>query len=123
MHQPSLSFNKNCRPAHQLLLTPQVISEFLHVITDQRKFANPISMLHAISWIETLFQNPGVRLLFPNDQSVAKAFAWMKQHNLGRKRILDTSFAATLHNAGCVRLITSNPDDFRIYGVFELLVP
>ncbi len=43
--------------------------------------------------------------------------------SLGRKRILDTQLAATLHRHGVRRLLTSNPDDFRVFGVFELIVP
>jgi hypothetical protein len=31
--------------------------------------------------------------------------------------------AATLHRHGVRRLLTSNPDDFRVFGVFELIVP
>ena len=50
-------------------------------------------------------------------------FDWMLRYQLGRKRILDTMLAATLHTAGVRRFFTSNPDDFRVFGVFELLVP
>jgi hypothetical protein len=48
---------------------------------------------------------------------------WMRTYQLGRKRILDTMLAANLHVAGVRRLFTSNPDDFRVFGTFELLVP
>jgi hypothetical protein len=48
---------------------------------------------------------------------------WIQEFQLGRKRILDTLLAATLHQRGARRLLTSNPDDFRVFGVFELIVP
>jgi hypothetical protein len=47
----------------------------------------------------------------------------MRQHQLGRKRILDTQLAATLWQADVRRLLTSNPADFQIFGGFELLAP
>ncbi|MFN0066337.1 MAG: hypothetical protein ACKVYV_01755 [Limisphaerales bacterium] len=57
------------------------------------------------------------------EDDVQSWLRWLRQHHLGRKRILDTQLAATLHRRGVRRLITSNPDDFRVFGVFELLVP
>ena len=59
--------------------------------------------------------------LHPAPKSVAVFFDWMTRHRLGRKRILDTLLAATLHEAGVKSLLTLNPDDFRIFGCFELL--
>jgi len=48
---------------------------------------------------------------------------WMRQFNLGRKRILDTHLAAVLHTAGVHRLLTSNPADFTLFGVLDTVVP
>lgn len=56
-------------------------------------------------------------------QAMELYFEWMTRHQLGRKRILDTILAATLHVADVRRLFTLNPADFRVFGVFELLVP
>jgi hypothetical protein len=47
----------------------------------------------------------------------------MRQFNLGRKRILDTHLAAILHTNGVRRLLTSNPADFKIFGVLEIVTP
>ena len=46
---------------------------------------------------------------------------WMVQFRLGRKRILDTQYAALLHLHQISRLLTNNPDDFRLFGVFEII--
>jgi hypothetical protein len=48
---------------------------------------------------------------------------WMRQFNLGRKRILDTHLAAILHTNGVHRLLTSNPADFAIFHVLETITP
>src|SRR5438477_12099154 len=42
---------------------------------------------------------------------------WMTEFQLGRKRILDTQYAALLHTQGVRRLLTNNPDDFRVFNV------
>jgi predicted nucleic acid-binding protein len=115
--------NVEIRNLRSVLLTPQVIAEFLHIITDPRRFQNPLSMTDALVWIEDFLQQPGVRLpCLPNIAS-PKRIGWMKQFGLGRKRILDTSLAASFHAAGCTRILTSNPDDFSVFQVFETVVP
>jgi predicted nucleic acid-binding protein len=100
-----------------------VIAEFLHVVTDDRRFAPPITMKEALAWIERFLENDGVSLLNPSAQSMDLTFRWLRQFNLGRKRILDTHLAAVLSVHGIKRLMTSNPADFTVFGVFDLLVP
>ena len=48
---------------------------------------------------------------------------WMRQFNLGRKRILDTHLAAILYTSGVRRLLTSNPSDFKVFTVLETVTP
>ncbi len=43
------------------------------------------------------------------------------EFRLGRKRILDTQYAALLHTQNVRRWLTNNADDFRVFGVFELV--
>jgi hypothetical protein len=44
----------------------------------------------------------------------------LRQHRLGRKRLLDTLLAATYHRAGVRRLATTDWRDFSVCGVFEV---
>lgn len=74
----------------QLVFPSLVVDEFLHVATDDRRFAPPLSMLEALDWIEDFLANPTVALLEPTKASVDQTFRWMRQFGLGRKRILDT---------------------------------
>jgi predicted nucleic acid-binding protein len=107
----------------KLALVPLAVAEFLHVATDDRRFAPPLTMIEALDWIEEFLKNPSVSLLEATPASMEQTLRWMKQLNLGRKRILDTQLAAVLHN-GCVRrLLTSNPADFKIFGVLEMVTP
>ena len=107
----------------RLVFPPLVVTEFLHVITDQRRFTPPLTMIEALDWIEEFLANPAVALLEPTHESLSQTLRWMRHFDLGRKRILDTQLAAILHTAGVRRLFTSNPGDFKVFGVFELVVP
>ena len=108
---------------HRLVIPTLVINEFLHVITDQRRFSPPLKMTEAVDWIENFLSNPAVGVLEPASESSRQTLLWVRQFNLGRKRILDTHLAAVLHAAGVRRLLTSNPSDFAVFNVFEIITP
>jgi predicted nucleic acid-binding protein len=107
----------------KLVLPSLAATEFLHVVTDERRFAPPLTIPEALDWIGEFIASPGVSLLEPTPASMEQTIRWMRQFNLGRKRILDTHLAATLYTSGVRRLITSNPSDFKVFGVFEIVVP
>ena len=109
--------------AGSLVLPPLVVTEFLHVVTDDRRFSPPLTMIEALNWIEEFLANPSVSLLQPTQESLGQTLRWMREFNLGRKRILDTHLAAVLHTAGARRLLTSNPGDFAVFGVLETITP
>jgi hypothetical protein len=67
--------------------------------------------------------NSAVKVLDTTAASSHQTLQWMRKFNLGRKRILDTYLAAVLHAAGVKRLLTSNPKDFALLGVFEIVTP
>ncbi len=107
----------------KLVFPSLVVNEFLHVATDARRFAPPLTMTEALSWIEDFLANPSVQLLEPTKASMDQTLRWMRQFNLGRKRILDTHLAAALHSGGVRRVLTSNPSDFTVFGVLETVSP
>ena len=52
--------NSEIAQGNQLILTPQVVNEFLHVVTDARRFAPPLTMTDALDWIEEFRDNSTV---------------------------------------------------------------
>ncbi len=107
----------------KLVFPSLVFAEFLHVSTDARRFAPPLTMAEALDWIEDFLKNPAVTILEPGQASMDQTLRWMREFNLGRKRILDTQLAAVLHSNGVRRLLTSNPADFAVFGVLETVTP
>jgi predicted nucleic acid-binding protein len=107
----------------KLVFPMLVVNEFLHVATDVRRFAPPLTMIEALNWMEEFLKNPMVSLLESNKASADQTLVWMREFNLGRKRVLDTHLAAVLHTAGVRRLLTSNPADFAIFTDLKIVTP
>ena len=102
-------------------LAPQVLSEFIHVVTDRRRFERPLSMAQALAKASFWWNAREVERIVPDDQAVSQFVTWMQAHGLGRKRLLDTLLAATYYRSGITRIVTSNARDYRVFGVFELI--
>jgi predicted nucleic acid-binding protein len=102
----------------QLALAPQVVAEFIHVATDPRRFAQPLNTGTARQEVEKWWASNDVVHVYPCDAVMQQFFAWVQQFALGRKRLLDTLLAATYHQAGVQSLLTTNPGDFALFGVF-----
>jgi predicted nucleic acid-binding protein len=100
------------RASKELAIAPQVVSEFLHVITDSKRFESPLIMENAIPWIHDFLFAKEVSLVFPDLKSIELQLQWMSEFRLGRKRILDTQLAATYFVAGITEIITDNVRDF-----------
>ena len=104
---------------NQLALVPQVLAEFIHVATDPRRFERPLDSVAAIERARSWWLARETRPLFPNAAATVRFLDWMRDHHLGRKRLLDTLLASTWREAGVSRLLTLNPADFAIFGGFE----
>lgn len=120
-HGKALQFLQSRRGAAALALCPQVLSEFLHVVTDPRRFTNPLSMTEAVERANRWWNARQIRQVFPSADSTLLHLRWMKEHRLGRKRILDTQLAATYFAAGVRNIVTANPDDFEVFDGFEFV--
>lgn len=106
-----------------IALVPQVLFEFIHVVTDPRRFSQPLSIEQATLRADDLWSAPDVRQVLPARSVPARVGELLRQHGLGRKRVLDTALAATLEAAGIRRLATLNGRDFQIFDFLEVVEP
>ena len=104
-----------------LAVVPQILAEFVHVVTDPNRFQSPLSMENAIEKARFWWNAAEVRRIYPTAESTTIFLDWMHTHRLGRKRLLDTQLAAAFHSAGVRKVVTSNLRDFSIFGCFEVL--
>ena len=95
-------------------------NEFLHVITDSKRFSNAFTIQEAIDVIDLWCDIDNVKVLYPNDTSFKRTLAWMNMYKLGRNRINDTQMASCYLSNNITSIITANPRDFEIFKSFEL---
>lgn len=107
----------------RLALAPQVLAEFIHVVTDPRRFGQPLDMAEARHLAQQWWTAREVDRVFPNEAATRQFFQWLDELRLGRKRLLDTFLAATYHHSGIQSLLTTNPDDFSGFHSFALITP
>lgn len=104
----------------QLAVYFNCFNEFLHVITDSKRFSNPFSTQEAINVIDFWCDIDRVTVLYPDDTVFKRTLAWMNMFKLGRDRINDTQMAACYLSNNITSIITANPKDFEIFQSFEL---
>lgn len=111
------------RDGHRLSLAPQVLAEFVHVVTDERRFDAPLSVDVARNLAEQWWTASEVDHVAATSVSVEQFFKWHREHRLGRKRLLDTMLAATFLIGGVRDILTTNPRDFVVFGEFNCTTP
>jgi len=104
-------------------IAPQVLAEFIHIVTDPRRFTQPLDMTAARRLAEQWWTAREVQRVFPDGAATRQFLTWHQQFSLGRKRLLDTLLAATYKEAGILSLLTTNAADFTVFGVFTCLAP
>jgi predicted nucleic acid-binding protein len=123
-HDAAFRFwNERISAGTQMALTPLVMAELVHLITDGRRFATPSTMPDALAFATRWWHARGIVQLFPTSASVLLAWKWMEKFHLGRKRVLDTQLATTFHVHGISKILSLNPRDYTVFGVFEILDP
>jgi predicted nucleic acid-binding protein len=117
-HSCRSCFQKLLKAGDTFSIAPQILAEFLHVITDPRRFASPLTMEQAGDRAEIWWNASEVIHVFPTAESTLLFLSWIAGHNLGRKRLLDTILASTFQAAHVNSILTLNRDDFAIFGGF-----
>lgn len=104
----------------RLAVTSGILAEFIHVVTDPRRFENPLTMTEALEWAAFWSDAEEVVVVSTEFAAHGQWLAWLEQHHLGRKRLLDTLIAATWWAAGIHEVFTLNPRDFRVFDAFSI---
>ncbi len=110
-------------PRVTLAVTPMVLHELVHVITDPRRFDPPVTMSEALAIARLYIGRSNITCLAPDEEALADAFTLLEHHQLGRKRIADTLLAATLLRHGVSEIITCNTADFAPFDGLKVVDP
>ena len=100
---------------------PQMLAEFVHVVTDSKRLKEPLSIEEALARAEHWWQAQEVVRIYPEGDAVTTWIEWLRDHRLGRKRLLDTMLAASACTQGISSIVTNNETDFKIFGRFKIL--
>lgn len=106
-----------------LVVTPLVLHELVHVLTDGRRFEPPVTMSEATALARRYLDRSNVRCVDVTSEAMAHALDLVDRHRLGRKRIADTLLAATYLVHGVDRLITCDPDHFAVIEGLRVMDP
>lgn len=104
-------------------LTALVLHEFVHIVTDPRRFDPPVVMAEALSLAGSYLGRTNVDCLPVDERSMRLAVDLLEAHQLGRKRIADALLAATLLRHGVTAIVTCNPGDFAIFDELTVIDP
>lgn len=108
---------------HPLALTSLVLCGFIDVVTDPKRFTQPMTMPEALEWAR-YWSDAQETTLCPSDLAVHRQWLqWIQEHRLGRKQRTAALLAATWHVAGIVEIFTLNPGDFCVFGTFVIHSP
>ena len=105
---------------HTFAITSGILAEFIHIVTDGRRFETPLSISEALERAAFWGEAREVTLLSADDVVNAQWLKWLADFQLGRKRLLDTLIAVTWHVAGVREICTLNPRDFKVFEVFRM---
>lgn len=106
-----------------LVLTPGVLHEFVHVVTDERRFEPPLSMAEALAVARLYLGRSNVECVASDEGDLLRAFDLLERHHLGRKRIADALFAATLMNHGVAQLVTCDARGYELFDGLSVIDP
>ena len=112
-------FQKLLKARDTFALTPQILAEFIHVVTDVRRFESPLTIEQAVERAQTWWNAAEIVHVFPTAESTLVFLGWLEEFRLGRKRLLDTQLASTLLSSGATSILTLNSADFRAFEVFS----
>lgn len=106
-----------------LALTALVLHEFVHIVTDPRRFDPPVSMPEALAIARGYVNRTNIECLPVDEASVHLALDLLDVHGLGRRRIADTLLASTLIEHGVTEIVTCNPLDFACFDELAVIDP
>ena len=112
-------FRKLLKAGETFSLTPQILAEFIHVVTDPKRFSLPLTVEQAAERAEFWWSASEIVHVFPSAESALVFLGWLDEYKLGRKRLLDTLLASTLHASGITSVLTLNRADFETFGTFS----
>jgi len=108
---------------HQLAIATPVLAELIHMVTDSRRFSNPMTLPQAIAAAGYWWSAAETVRVYPSAAGSELFLDWMLRFKLGRKRLLDTQLAAIYVASDVHWIVTTDAEHFRIFPDFHPIIP
>jgi predicted nucleic acid-binding protein len=118
-----MEMDKHLAAGDIFFMAPQVIPEFIHVVTDPRRFERPLKMAEALDTAKAWWNAREMHHTLPTQASMDQFYEWMREFNLGKKRLLDTMLAATYFSHDIHTILSSNARDYSVFERFSVITP
>lgn len=102
----------------RLVLSPQILSEFLAVVTNPNVMPTPLGPADAQDYAEVIAK--GLELIVPTPQVFERALVLLRQTGISGKRSHDVMHAATMLENGVTRIYTFDTGFANIPGLTVL---
>lgn len=93
---------------HDFAVAPQTLVGFIQLVTDPLLMPQPLDATEAVARAEHWWQAKEVVHVFPTGHAVNNFLSWLREHQLGRERLLETLLAASFREAGIKRIIAND---------------
>ena len=122
----SAAFHSACRALlerglegkERLVLSPQILSEFISVVTNPSAMPNPLAPPDAYTHAEALAK--GFELIVPSQGVFDRALDLLRKTGISGKRTHDVMHAATMLENGVTRIYTLDSGFSKIPGITVL---
>lgn len=105
----------------KLCVSPQIFAEFYSVVTNPRRVSVPFSSVEAKAFIDALLPRMEVLII---DRTVVERWSRLAvEHLVTGADIFDLQLAATMMQAGVLRIYTYNISDFERVTQFQVISP
>jgi len=123
-HQAAVSLReKGLKREVLLCICPQVLCEFLAIITDPRRVNSPRTQKEALVEIEKYFHSENILKIYPGPELIERMLSLLKQYKIARQDIFDLQLVATMLSNNIARIYTYNQADFVKFKEIEVLTP
>jgi len=106
-----------------LCVSPQVLYEYLAVVTSSRRVTQPRSPAAAMAEVEKYIRSRNIRKIFPGPGIHNRVRDLFRVHPISGPRIFDLYLIATMLDNGVTKIYTFNDRHFTPFSEIQVLTP
>lgn len=107
----------------QACVCPQVLFEFLAVITDPRRIKRPISPRQAAEEVRAYEESQEIGKIYPTMTTVRTVLRLIEKYRIARQAVFDAVIVATMLDNDVRTICTENERDFAEYEEISVFNP